>query len=159
MSEMLRPISLITVHVTYLPFVLQVLPPRHWDRTGTIREVRPNRQYIVQLHSSNRLTLRNRAHQESCASTPAPAYLPQAALPIVTWSHSRPQLSHTITWLPWPQNPIPQPRNPLSPGPMLQVNQTGTPWHELVPDPISDQAISSDLHPATPRSDPSTPLS
>ena len=34
--------------------------PRRWDKA--VREVRPNRQYLIQLHGSNRLTLPNRAH-------------------------------------------------------------------------------------------------
>ena len=36
--------------------------PGRWDRTGIVREVRPNRQYIIQMHGSQRLVLRNRVH-------------------------------------------------------------------------------------------------
>ena len=36
--------------------------PGRWDRTGIVREVRPNRQYVIQMHGSQRLVLHNRVH-------------------------------------------------------------------------------------------------
>ena len=36
--------------------------PGRWDRTGIVREVRPNRQYIIQMLGYQRLVLRNRVH-------------------------------------------------------------------------------------------------
>lgn len=35
---------------------------RKWDRTGTVLEQRPHRQYLIKLHGSGRTSLRNRIH-------------------------------------------------------------------------------------------------
>ena len=34
--------------------------PTRWDRTGSVVEVRPNDQYVIKVHGSGRVTLRNR---------------------------------------------------------------------------------------------------
>ena len=52
-----------------------------WDRTGIIVEARDNRQYLVKLDGSGRLSLRTRLHlkplaQPSPSSPPGPQALP-----------------------------------------------------------------------------------
>ena len=60
--------------------------PGRWDRTGIVREVRPNRQYIIQMHGSQRLVLRNRVHLRKV--TPLLLYCLMPEVP--QWRHHRP---------------------------------------------------------------------
>ena len=58
-----------------------------WDRTGTVTEVKPHRQYIIKLDGSGRLSLRNRRHIKEVAPPPAtsqPPTVPSSALPPTT---------------------------------------------------------------------------
>ena len=78
--------------------------PRRWDKTGVVKEVRPDRQYIVKTHGSGRLVLRNRVHlrliqpmlSDKPLPKPSPAYIndPSPTLdspPYIAMPHAQPE--------------------------------------------------------------------
>ena len=76
--------------------------PGRWDRTGIVWEVRPNRRYIIQMHGSQRLVLRNRVHLQKVTPlySPPTGLWPRLMPGVPQWRHHRPHAdrAHPQCW-------------------------------------------------------------
>ena len=154
--------------------------PRRWDKTGVVKEVRPDRQYIIKTHGSGRLVLRNRAHlrkiQPMLSDTPLPkpnpAYVndPPPTLdpsPYVTVPPSQPQMPlppGCLVPAPKPSSPITAsvrhsgyPKQPAaSPEPPRASPVPSTPVPAPMPRPVTPAPMPQPVTPA-PMPQPATP--
>ena len=142
--------------------------PRRWDKTGIVREVRPNRQYLIQLHGSNRLTLRNRAHLRkivpvlkgkapipppyamplpapATTHAPGPAPAPSSAQPPIA---TPPQASAT------PTSPQPQSAGTHSPSNLPAGNPAPSPTAPTTPSLTNDNCVPPGYPSASPEPGP-----
>ena len=76
--------------------------PRRWDKLGTVIEVANNDQYVIRVHGSNRVTLRNRKFLRK-VSLPSSAALPSTTVIPVPNCDNNP--GSTITTEPAPTLP------------------------------------------------------
>jgi len=105
-----------------------------WDKTGTIVQLADNDQYVVKIHGSNRVTLRNRKYLPKVETptarphlTPAPAkQLPErfpSTPPSPAPSPTTTQKATRSSSSPQPQSTFTQPQ-PASPSTTSPVNPT-----------------------------------
>ena len=125
--------------------------PRKWDRTGVVVEVRQFDQYVIKVHGSGRVTLRNRKFLRK--------YTPFAPTTI------NPAQFEGVTSTPVSPYPISQPSPTTTPAVSADVTKTPAPHT----DPNMDTENTNDLQqhapppndclvPSTPLVTPSTPV-
>ena len=127
--------------------------PRRWDKTGIVKEVRPNRQYLIQLHGLNRLTLRNQAHLRKIvpvlkgkAPTPPPYAM---ALPAPATTHApapapssaQPPIATPAQASATPTSPQPQSAGTHSPSNLPADNPAPSPTVPTTPSLTNDNCV------------------
>ena len=103
-NEHAHPLPPLTVQTHVVIQNLQKKDHLQWQKSGTIVETLPFRQYKIRLHGSGRIVLRNRRHIKPCIN-PKPPIIPSAGLlPLIKPVNSNPERPTTIHH---PESPTP----------------------------------------------------
>ena len=103
---------------------------KRWDRTGIVVQAKPHDQYLVRVHGSGRVTLRNRRFLRQITSLAPPERRPLTSPSIPVPLRSSPSDAG-----PAADRPFPGARTPPVGPPALDAEHPGSPVHDTSPAP------------------------